>query len=106
MIKNTFSLKESVINDSQKELARIGAGGFSECENLLKPSYLDGDVTCSLIADDKQVRFTVTGTEGVFKDVFLPLNRSVKFYAGEAYDFICSFEKKLILTIKNDSYTE
>jgi len=106
MIKNTFSLEESVINDAQKELAKIGSKELIGCENLLNPSYLDGDVTCSLIADDKQVRFTVTGAEGVFKDVFLPLNKSVKFYAGEAYDFICSLEKKLILTIKNDSYTE
>lgn len=106
MIKNTFSLEESVINDAQKELAKIGSKELIGCENLLNPSYLDGDVTCSLIADDKQVRFTVTGAEGVFKDVFLPLNKSVKFYAGEDYDFICSHEKSLILTIKNDSYIE
>ena len=106
MIKNTYSLEESVINDAQKELAKIGSKELIGCENLLNPSYLDGDVTCSLIADDKQVRFTVTGAEGVFKDVFLPLNKSVKFYAGEDYDFICSHEKSLILTIKNDSYIE
>ncbi len=106
MIKNTFSLEESVINDAQKELAKIGSKELIGCENLLNPSYLDGDVTCSLIADDKQVRYTVTGAEGVFKDVFLPLNKSVKFYAGEDYDFICSHEKSLILTIKNDSYIE
>jgi hypothetical protein len=106
MVKVSYSLDEGVLRACEAELAALGARELSGCENLLKPEYIDGDVTCSLVADDKQVRFIVAGAEGVFKDVFLPLNKSVKFYAGDAYDFICSLEKKLILTIKNDSYTE
>ncbi|WP_022764342.1 hypothetical protein [Butyrivibrio sp. XPD2006] len=106
MVKVLYSLDEGVLRACEAELAALGARELSGCENLLKPEYIDGDVTCSLVADDKQVRFIVAGAEGVFKDVFLPLNKSVKFYAGDAYDFICSLEKKLILTIKNDSYTE
>ena len=106
MIKVSYILDEGVLRACETELASLGARELAGCENLLRPEYLDGDVTCSLVADDKQVRFIVAGAEGVFKDVFLPLNKSVKFYAGDAYDFICSLEKKLIITIKNDSYTE
>ena len=38
MIKNTFSLEESVINDAQKELAKIGSKELIGCENILNPS--------------------------------------------------------------------
>lgn len=106
MVKVSYSLDEGVLNTVEAELAALGAGELEGSDNILKASYLDGNVTCTLTVDDKQARFTVTGTEGVFRDVFLPLNKSVRFYTGREFDFLCSLEKKIIFVLKKDSYVE
>ena len=106
MIKVAFSPDKDAIWDSAQELKRVAGRELMGCINLLQTSYLEGDITCTLAVDERQARFTIAGSEGIFKDVFLPLNKSIRFYEGNNYAFLCSLEKKLIFTFKKDSFTE
>ena len=106
MVKVSYVLDESVIKASKEELKSVANKELTGCDDLLQTSYLEGDITCELTVDEKQVRYTIAGSEGVFKDVFLPLNKSMRFYNGEKYAYLCSLEKKIICTIKKDSYVE